>query len=190
MPAGDGPARLGLIGAGLIGRRHAQLIAADPDLALAGVADPSDAGREVARQHGADHYDDFRDLIERADLDGVVVAAPNQLHMPIGLACIERGLPLLVEKPIADTFEAGAALVEAAESRGLPLLVGHHRRFHADPGVDHAAMAGGEVVGAEEEPHPAAGLVADGLLLAGVGRPGQQQPGAAARWAHHHPPLG
>jgi predicted dehydrogenase len=145
MPAGDGPARLGLIGAGLIGRRHAQLIAADPDLALAGVADPSDAGREVARQHGADHYDDFRDLIERADLDGVVIAAPNQLHMPIGLACIERGLPLLVEKPIADTFEAGAALVEAAESRGLPLLVGLLRRFHAMVESTHALLRAGEI---------------------------------------------
>jgi predicted dehydrogenase len=145
MPAGDGPTRLGLIGAGLIGRRHAQLMAADPDLALTGIADPSDVGREAARQHGADHYDDFRDLIDRGDLDGVVIAAPNQLHRPIGLACIERGLPMLVEKPIADTFEAGAALVEAAESRGLPLLVGHHRRFHAMVESTHALLRAGEI---------------------------------------------
>jgi predicted dehydrogenase len=137
--------RLGLIGAGLIGARHAQLIMDEPDLTLAGIADPSDAARAIARQLGVAHYDDFRDLIALASLEGVIVAAPNQLHGPIGLACIERGLPLLVEKPIADTFEAGAALVAAAESRGLPLLVGHHRRFHAMVEATHAMLGAGEI---------------------------------------------
>lgn len=140
-PAVGDRIRLGLVGAGMIGRRHAQLIAADAGLELAGVADPSDAGRAVARQHGADHYDDHQALIDRAPLDGVVIAAPNQLHARIGLACIERGLPLLVEKPIADSFEAGAALVAAAERRGLPLMVGHHRRFHAMVEATHALLA-------------------------------------------------
>lgn len=144
-PAGGDRVRLGLIGAGLIGRRHAQLIAADPGLELAGVADPSDAGRAVARQHGAEHYDDHRALIDRAALDGVVIAAPNQLHARHGLACIERGLPLLVEKPIADSFEAGAALVAAAKRRGVPLMVGHHRRFHAAVEATHALLADGRI---------------------------------------------
>ena len=137
--------RLGLIGAGLIGRRHAELIAADSDLDLVGIADPADAGRELARRHGADHHDDFRELIDRHALDGVVIAAPNQLHAEIGLACLEQGLPLLVEKPIADTFEAGAALVRAAEGRGLPLLVGHHRRFNAAVEATHAMLRGGRI---------------------------------------------
>ena len=142
---GDSATRLGLIGAGLIGARHAQLIQDDPDVVLVGMADPSDAARAIARQHSVAHYDDFRSLIEREALDGVVVAAPNQLHGQIGLACIERGLPLLVEKPIADTFEAGAALVAAAESRGLPLLVGQHRRFHAMVEATQAMLAAGEI---------------------------------------------
>ncbi len=142
---GDAATRLGLIGAGLIGARHAQLIRDDPDLILAGIADPSAAARALARQHGVAHYDDVRGLIEREALDGVIVAAPNQLHGPIGLACLERGLPLLVEKPIADTFEAGAALVAAAERQGLPLLVGHHRRFHAMVEATHAMLRAGEI---------------------------------------------
>ena len=142
---GDAATRLGLIGAGLIGARHAQLIRDDPDLILAGIADPSAAARALARQHGVAHYDDVRGLIEREALDGVIVAAPNRLHGPIGLACLERGLPLLVEKPIADTFEAGAALVAAAERQGLPLLVGHHRRFHAMVEATHAMLGAGEI---------------------------------------------
>ena len=115
---GDGATRLGVIGAGLIGSRHAQLISDDPDLVLAGIADPSDAARAIARQHGAAHYDDFRDLIALQSLDGVIVAAPNQLHGPIGLACIDRG---------------------------LPLLVGHHRRFHAMVEATHAMLRAGEI---------------------------------------------
>jgi predicted dehydrogenase len=142
---GDGATRLGLIGAGLIGARHAQLIMDNPGLALAGIADPSSAARAIARQHGVVHYDDFRDLIALESLEGVIVAAPNQLHGPIGLACIERGLPLLVEKPIADTFEAGAALVAAAEKRGLPFMVGHHRRFHFMVEATHAMLKAGEI---------------------------------------------
>lgn len=137
--------RLGLIGAGLIGRRHAEIIAVDDGLDLAGIADPSDAGRAVARQHGAEHYDDYRALIDRHPPDGVVIAAPNQLHAEIGLACIEKGLPLLVEKPIADTFEAGAALVAAAEGRGLPLLIGHHRRFNAMVEATRAMLQEGRI---------------------------------------------
>jgi predicted dehydrogenase len=142
---GDGATRLGLIGAGLIGQRHAELIAADPDLVLAGIADPSDAAGEVARRHDVAHYERFGELLEREDLDGVIVAAPNQLHGPIGLACIERGLPLLIEKPIADTYEAGAALVAAAERRALPLLIGHHRRFHAMVEATRAMLEAGAI---------------------------------------------
>jgi predicted dehydrogenase len=143
MPAHDRRLRLGLIGAGSIGRRHAAAIAADPGLALAAVVDPTDPGGEVAKEHGAAHHRELADLLGQPAVDGVVLATPNQLHGPLGLACLEAGLPLLVEKPIADSFEAGAALVRAAEARGLPLLVGHHRRHSAMVEATHALLGGG-----------------------------------------------
>ncbi|MDR1708717.1 MAG: Gfo/Idh/MocA family oxidoreductase, partial [Candidatus Accumulibacter sp.] len=62
--------------------------------------------------------------------DAAIIAAPNVEHAPAGIACAGRGIPMLVEKPIADTVEAARRLVEAAERAGVPLLVGHHRRHN------------------------------------------------------------
>ncbi len=62
--------------------------------------------------------------------DGVIVATPNQLHVEHGRQCLGAGLPLLVEKPIADESRSATGLVEQAERLGIPLLVGHHRRHN------------------------------------------------------------
>lgn len=122
--------RLAVVGIGLIGIRHAELIHATETTELVGVADPSEAGPREAERLGTRHYADYRDMLDRERPDGVIVAAPNQLHLAVGLACIERGIPALIEKPLADTLESGAELVLAAEAKGVPLLVGHHRRYN------------------------------------------------------------
>lgn len=122
--------RLAVQGVGLIGRRHAEHIAACPQAVLHAVIDPSPAGAAVAAAHGVPHYPDFATMPAAARPDGMVIATPNQLHVQHGLACIEAGIPALVEKPIADEIPAATALVEAAERAGVPLLVGHHRRYN------------------------------------------------------------
>ncbi len=137
--------RLAVVGVGLIGVRHAELIAASPDAELAAVADPSPAGPREAARLGTRHYADYRDLLERERLDGVYVAAPNQLHLEVGLACIRRGLPAVIEKPLCDTLEAGTELVRASEAAGVPLLVGHHRRYNPRVEATRAILARGEL---------------------------------------------
>ncbi len=122
--------RLAVVGVGLIGIRHAELIAAIDEVELAAVADPSEVGPREAARLATRHYADYREMLDRERPDGVIVAAPNQLHLAVGLACVERGIPAIVEKPLADTLEAGAELVLAAEAAGVPLLVGHHRRYN------------------------------------------------------------
>jgi predicted dehydrogenase len=69
-------------------------------------------------------------MLERVRPDGVIIATPNALHVAVGLACVERRVPMLVEKPIADTVAASNELVGAAERARVPLLVGHHRRYN------------------------------------------------------------
>ena len=140
-----GPVRLALFGAGGIGARHLALADEAPECRIVAVADPRDAASAVAGRHGARFYRDYRALLDREPLDGAIVATPNDSHAEVGIACAERRLPVLVEKPIADTLESGRTLVDAAVAHGAALAVGHHRRF--DPAVEaaHEAMESGRI---------------------------------------------
>ncbi len=122
--------RIAVIGAGIIGKTHIDTLSRDPVSRLVAIADPTDDAQAVAARHGVPLYADHCLMLERERPDGVIVATPNATHVPIGLACIERGVPVLIEKPIADTVEAARTLTDAAERAGVPLLVGHHRRHN------------------------------------------------------------
>lgn len=119
---------IAVVGAGLIGRKHAELIAVHDR--LAGVIDPTDEARDLAAHHGVRWAGELETFLDRGVPEGIVVATPNQLHSHHAMLAIRAGCPVLVEKPITDTAVSGAALVKAAEDAGLPLLVGHHRRHN------------------------------------------------------------
>lgn len=127
----SGRARIAVMGAGLIGRRHVEQ--AVQEAQLAAIIDPAPAAGDLAREHGVPHFATLTALLAaggRERVDGVVIATPNQLHVEHGLACVEARLPMLVEKPIADDVVAATRLVDAAETAGVPILVGHHRRHN------------------------------------------------------------
>lgn len=122
--------RIVVAGAGLIGRRHIELTRASDRCELAAVVDPSPAAEQLAADAGVPRYASLDAMFAaqpRCGL-GVVLATPNTEHVPGGLACVDAGVPVLVEKPIADVESEAWRLVAAAESAGVPLLVGHHRR--------------------------------------------------------------
>ncbi len=123
--------RIGVIGAGLIGRKHIEVLRSGrAEYTLAGVADPSPAAQAQAQELGYNCYSTIAELIDDAKPDGAVVAVPNQLHVAAGLACIERGIPIIIEKPVADTVGDALKLVEAAEAANVATLTGHHRRHN------------------------------------------------------------
>lgn len=124
------PVKLAVVGAGLIGRRHAQHIAAIPGLALSAVVDPSPVGEALAAELGTRWFRDFAGMLAAERPEGVVIATPNKLHLANGLEAAAAGIPAIVEKPLADSVAAAQELVEAFEKGGLPLLVGHHRRYN------------------------------------------------------------
>ena len=120
-------ARIALAGAGLVGRRHAEALRHHPDAALCAIADPSpDAGADL--DGGVARHAALDALLAAERPDGVILATPNALHAEGALACIEAGVPVLVEKPIAPSVAEARAMVEAAARAGVPLLCGHHRR--------------------------------------------------------------
>ena len=122
------PVRIAVIGAGLIGSQHIRRVLSEPEATLAAIVDPTDKARELARSHGTPWFPELPALLQADRPDGVIVATPNQLHVVNGLACVEAGIPMLMEKPVSDDVASGWELVAATERAGVPMLVGHHRR--------------------------------------------------------------
>lgn len=123
--------RIGVIGAGLIGRKHIEVLrSGSSDCTLAGVADPSPAAKQDAEALGYPWYATIEEMLDKAKPDGAIIAVPNQMHVSAGLACISRKVPIIIEKPVADTVDEALKLVEAAERAGVATLTGHHRRHN------------------------------------------------------------
>jgi predicted dehydrogenase len=122
--------RIGVIGAGLIGRRHIELIEASADCVVAGIADPSADARAFAEARNIPWYAGHRALLKREAPDGMIVASPNALHLGNAVDCLEHGTPALVEKPVTDTVASAKILLRAARQTDVPVLVGHHRRHN------------------------------------------------------------
>ncbi len=124
--------RLVVLGTGLIGREHCTLVQNHPQAELVGVADVTDDAVAYAQNIGVPCYARFESLLDETKPDGAIIALPNTLHLAAGLACLQRQIPCLIEKPIADTIPAAQQLVQASESFAIPILVGHHRRHSPD----------------------------------------------------------
>jgi predicted dehydrogenase len=122
------PVRIAVVGAGLVGRQHVLRVQSEPEAQLAAIVDPAPPARELAASLAAPWFPDLEALLGAGKADAVIIATPNQLHVANGLACVAAGLPMLMEKPVADEVAGGWRLVEAAEQAGVPMLVGHHRR--------------------------------------------------------------
>ena len=123
------PVRIAAVGTGPIGRMHAKLVAASPNAVLAGISSLDNDAADFAESVAAPLRADYRHLID-GGIDGVVIATPNQLHLEMGTFFAERGVHVLVEKPIADTVGAGKALCGVAKRHGVHVLVGQHRRYN------------------------------------------------------------
>ncbi|AWN55432.1 Gfo/Idh/MocA family oxidoreductase [Methylobacterium sp. 17Sr1-1] len=122
-------ARIAVVGAGQIGRRHIEEISKNPGATISAIVDPMQGAAALARRVGRPLYDTLEACITADRPDGVVLATPNRLHVPQGLACIAAGIPVLIEKPLAHDLDEGERLVAAAEKVGARVLVGHHRLY-------------------------------------------------------------
>lgn len=122
--------RIAVIGAGAIGRAHAQTISRSTLCTLAAIAEPTVQGKEVANHFGVPWHPDAIDLLDKIKPDAAIIATPNSTHRALALACIDRGIPSIVEKPIASDIADAQEIVRAVERKKVPVLVGHHRRYN------------------------------------------------------------
>ncbi|WP_240611077.1 Gfo/Idh/MocA family protein [Oceaniglobus ichthyenteri] len=117
--------RIGVVGLGLIGSRHARVVLDHPGAELAAVIDP-DAGLRAG--YDAPGFGDLADV--DVPLDGVILATPSALHADHACVALARGWPCIVEKPLASDLAGADRIVAAQAETGLPVLTGHHRRYH------------------------------------------------------------
>jgi predicted dehydrogenase len=127
--------RVGLAGLGSMGRNHLRVLRARPGCRLVAVADPVPEALAAAVGGGIDVPDalGFAEplaMIAEADLDAVVIAAPTTSHRALAIAAIERGLAVLIEKPLAVSVDEGLEILAAARRRRVPVQVGHVERFN------------------------------------------------------------
>jgi predicted dehydrogenase len=142
----DGTLRVGVIGAGVMGTNHGRVLAGLPNVALVGIVDPLDEHRKRADDLiGCPVFADLDSLLA-AGVDAVTIAAPTHLHHEISLACIARGVHVLVEKPIASTVEEGRAIVAAARRANVTLMVGHVERFNPAVAAVKKAIEGEDIL--------------------------------------------
>jgi predicted dehydrogenase len=114
---------------GHLGQHHARIYRELPGVELAGIADSNPATlQEVCGILEVAAFEDYRKLFGR--VDGVSVAVPTHLHAPIARDCLERGVDILVEKPLAETLAEAEQLTKLATERGRILQVGHVERFN------------------------------------------------------------
>lgn len=120
---------VGVVGVGSLGQHHARIYAQLEGVRLVGVYDADLARAEaIALQHGTRAFPTMDELAGAAEAVSVVV--PTHLHHKVGLALLDRGVHLLVEKPISSTTEEAEALVRRAQEKGVILQVGHVERFN------------------------------------------------------------
>ena len=123
------PVKVGVIGIGNMGWHHARVLSLLRDADLIGVADPDpERGHMATEQFGCRWFADYREML--SEVEAVCIAVPTLLHHPVGLACLQAGLHVLIEKPIAASQDEATALINAAHQAHRLLQVGHIERFN------------------------------------------------------------
>ncbi|HLM88930.1 MAG TPA: Gfo/Idh/MocA family oxidoreductase, partial [Streptosporangiaceae bacterium] len=133
------PFRLGLVGAGRMGRTHLRALAGSDRVKVTAVAEMSAAARQAVA--GPDLCENTAAMLDHAALDGVLIAAPTDQHGAIIAEVAARGLPILCEKPCGLT----AAQARASARAGVPLQVAYWRRFVPGLRQLHDRIAAGEL---------------------------------------------
>src|SRR6478672_3600356 len=138
--------RIAVLGAGRIGKIHAANVAADRRVKLVAVADPyKDAVEALAADLGCDASLDCKSVVDREDVDAIIVGTPTDTHIDLTLQAVRLGKPVLCEKPIDLDMDRALAAVEEIERLNGRVMLAFNRRFDPDAMRLKQAIDEGEV---------------------------------------------
>lgn len=121
--------RMGVIGVGNMGQHHTRILSLLKNVEIVGVADVNvEKGLELASKYRIRFFEDYHQLLPL--VDAVCIAVPTRLHYQVGIDCLNAGVHLMVEKPIAASIKEAEALVNHAAETQCILQVGHIERFN------------------------------------------------------------
>lgn len=125
--------KVGIVGCGMIARkRHFLELDENPLVEITACTDYLfERAKEMEAEYGCTAYKDYKELLEKAKLDAIVVCSTNATHAEITVAALERGLHVLCEKPMASSLEEAKRMVEAAEKSGKTLMIALNQRMSA-----------------------------------------------------------
>ena len=122
---------LAIIGAGRVGLFRGEVATRHPAVQWIGIAEKNhNRGLHVAEKIGADFVtQDLRELLKRPEITCAIIATDEHLHVDPIMAAVERGVPMLIEKPLATDLGESARVLEAINAAGLDAVVGYTQRF-------------------------------------------------------------
>ena len=121
--------RVAVIGVGALGKHHARILSALADVDLVGIVDTNESrAREIGGLVNAPAFTNASDVLGR--VDGVTIAVPTESHLAVALPFLQRGIGVLVEKPLARNAAEAQQMIDAAEASGAVFGVGHTERYN------------------------------------------------------------
>lgn len=137
---------IAVVGAGLLGSRHARVFHEQPDCRVSAIVDVNAArAAEIAGRVGATAHASLAAALRQTPIDAVVVATPDHLHHDLFVEALAAGKHVLVEKPLATTAAEGRAMAAAAEASGKVAMVNFSQRYAPDYAWIQQRIAGGEI---------------------------------------------
>ncbi len=122
--------KIAVVGAGLIGVRHIESAMKAISVDVAAVVDVSEKGKQTAERYDIPFFNDIEKMIDTVSPDGVIIATPNELHITHAMPCVRKGIPVLVEKPLATNIQETRNFIALADKNHVPVLTGYFRRFN------------------------------------------------------------
>jgi UDP-N-acetylglucosamine 3-dehydrogenase len=117
--------RIAIIGLGSMGRNHYRVAKKIPEAKIAALCDSM-----TSEEYPEPLFRDVDEMLAKSKLDAAIICVPTFLHYEVALKCLDKGIPVLIEKPLASTAEQGRALLKKAETEGAKIVVGHVERFN------------------------------------------------------------